>query len=148
MRDYLLLDGALRSERIIRPMKIKFLLSFAILSFAILLTGCVSTVDGHMKMGVPLTKDKIESRYQRTIPQLVAAAKAVLARNGALVADDTINNTVKAKVDTRTVWVKVSEVDANVSEVTVQARTKAGAADVDLASEIDKQIALHLATNQ
>ena len=39
-------------------------------------------------------------------------------------------------------------VDANVSQVTVQARTKAGAADVDLAREVDKQIALHLATNQ
>ena len=143
-----MLDGALRSKRIIAPMKIKFLLSFAVLSFAILLAGCVSTIDGHMKMGVPLVKDKIESRYQRTIPQLIAASKVVLARNGALVADDTINNTVTARVDTRTVWVKVSEVDGNVSQVTVQARTKGGVADVDLASEIDKQIALHLATNQ
>ena len=121
---------------------------FAVLSFGIFLSGCVSTIDGHMKAGVPFVKDKVESRYQRTIPQLIAAAKVVLARNGALVSDDTINNSVTARVDTRTVWVKVSEVDANVSQVTVQARTKAGAADVDLAREVDKQIALHLATNQ
>lgn len=123
-------------------------MSLAVLTVSVLLTGCVSTVDGHMKMGVPLVKDKIESRYQRGIPQLIAAAKVVLARNGTLVSDDTINNTVTARVDTRTVWVKVTEVDPHVSGVTVQARTKGGAPDVDLASEIDKQIALHLATNQ
>ncbi|MEO6034323.1 MAG: hypothetical protein ABIQ35_03625 [Verrucomicrobiota bacterium] len=129
-------------------MKIKFLVSFAALTVSIFLTGCVSTVDGHMKMGMPLVKDKIDSRYPRSIPQLIAAAKVVLARNGTLVSDDTINNTVTARVDTRTVWVKVTEVDANVSGMTVQARTKGGAPDVDLASEIDKQIALNLATNQ
>jgi hypothetical protein len=129
-------------------MKMKLLMSFAVLGFAVLLTGCVSTVDGHMKMGVPLVKDSIESRYERSVPQLVSAAKAVLGRNGSLVSDDTINNTITARVDTRTVWVKVSEIDPRgVSGVVVQARTKAGAADVDLASEIDKQIALHLATH-
>ena len=129
-------------------MKIKLLMTFAVLSVAVLLTGCVSTVDGHMKMGVPLVKDKIESRYERSVPQLIAASKAVLARNGSLVADDTINNTITGRVDTRTVWVKAYEIDPRgVSGVIVQARTKAGAADVDLASEIDKQIALHLATN-
>jgi hypothetical protein len=123
-------------------------MSLAVLTVSVLLIGCVSTVDGHMKMGVPLTKDKIESRYQRPIPQLITAATEVLKRNGTLVSNDTINNVVTAQVDTRTVWVKVTEVEANVSGVTVQARTKGGAADVDLASEIDKQIALHLATNQ
>ena len=129
-------------------MKIRFLRSLAVLTVSLLLTGCVSTVDGHMKMGMPLVKDKIESRYHRSIPQIIAAAKVVLARNGSLVSDDTINNTVTARVDTRTVWVKATEVDANVTGVIVQARAKSGAADVDLASEIDKQIALHLATNQ
>ena len=129
-------------------MKIRFLMSLAVLAVSIVLTGCVSTVDGHVRMGMPLTKDKIESRYHRSIPQLIAASKVVLARNGSLVSDDTINNTVTARVDTRTVWVKATEVDANVTGVIVQARAKSGAADVDLASEIDKQIALHLATNQ
>jgi hypothetical protein len=129
-------------------MKMKALMSLMVLIFVVALTGCVSTVDGHLKAGVPFVKDKIGSRYQRTVPQLVAAAQVVLARNGALVSNDTINNSITARVDTRTVWVKVTEIEANVSEITVQARTKAGAADVDLASEIDKQIALHLATGQ
>jgi hypothetical protein len=130
-------------------MKMKLLMSFAVLGFAVLLTGCVSTVDGHMKMGVPLVKDTIESRYERSVPQLLAAAKAVLARNGTLASHDILNNVITARVDTRTVWVKVTEIDPRgVSGVIVQARTKGGAADVDLASEIDKQIALQLATGQ
>ena len=127
-------------------MKLKILISFAVLAVSVLLTGCVSTVDGHMKMGMPLVKDTIQSRYQFPVAKLVKAAQAVLANNGTLVSNDTINNTITARVDTRTVWVKVTEIDAQISGVVVQVRTKSGAADVDLASEIDKQIALQLAT--
>lgn len=123
-------------------------MSLVVVIVSVLLTGCVSTVDGHKKMGIPMVKDKIESRYQRPIPQLITAAMEVLKRNGTVVSNDTINNTVTAKVDTRTVWVKVSEVDPNITGVIVQARTAGGVADVDLASDIDKQIALHLASHQ
>ena len=45
---------------------------------------------------------------------------------------------------TRTVWVKVEPVDAGTTRVIVQARTKGGGSDLDLASDIDKQIALRL----
>jgi hypothetical protein len=40
--------------------------------------------------------------------------------------------------------VKVEEIDPKVTRVIVQVRTKGGGTDIDLASEIDKQIALHL----
>ena len=40
----------------------------------------------------------------------------------------------------RTVWVAVDEIEPKVSRVRVQARTKGGRGDIDLASEIDKQI--------
>ena len=124
----------------------KLLTSFAVLSFLVLLTGCVSTVDGHMKMGVPLMKDNVESRYERPMPTMVAATKAVLSNIGSVVSHDVIKNVVTAKVDTRTVWVKLYEVDPRITGVWVQARNKGGA-DVDLASEADKQIALYLATH-
>lgn len=129
-------------------MKMKLFIALAASTLSIFLTGCVSTVDGQKKMGVPLVKDTIESRYERNVPTMLAATKAVLGRIGALASHDVINNVITAKVDTRTVWVKITEVDPRVSHLTVQARTKGGAADVGLASEVDKQIALHLATNQ
>jgi hypothetical protein len=47
-------------------------------------------------------------------------------------------------VDDRTVWVKVDEIEPAISRIQVQARKKLGRSDVDLASELDKQIALRL----
>lgn len=90
-------------------------------------------------------KDKIESRYERPVETIFAAAKEVLRFNGTLYGENTISHTLEAKVDTRTVYVSVDEVEPKISRVVVQARTKARMADVDLAAEIDKQIALKLA---
>jgi hypothetical protein len=113
-------------------------------AIAILISGCVSTLDGHHKAGVPWTKDTIVSRYERPVDQIFAAAKAVLTFNGTLTGENTITGVAQAKVDTRSVWVQVTQIDPKLSQVTVQARKKGGGADIDLASEIDKQIALQL----
>ena len=111
------------------------------------LTGCQSTPDGRSRAGVPFVKDTIESRYQRPPVQIFASARQVLELNGTLVSENTINSTLEAKIDNRHVIVKVDEVEPGVSRVQVEARKKGGAADIDLAAEIDKQIALKLATN-
>jgi hypothetical protein len=78
---------------------------------------------------------------------MITAAKAVLGTIGTVVSHDVIKNVVTAKVDNRTVWVRVYEVEPRLSAITVQARSKGGAADVDLASEVDKQIALYLTSH-
>lgn len=113
-------------------------------AMTVFFTGCVKTVDGHMKAGVPFIKDKIVSSYERPVAQIFAAAKEVIAANGTLNREDTINKTVEGKVNQRTVFVKVAEVDPNVTQVIVQVRSKAGVSDIDLAAELDKQIALRL----
>jgi hypothetical protein len=112
-------------------------------AFAILISGCVSTLDGHHQAGNPWAKDSITSRYERPVDQIFAAAKAVLAFNGTLTGENTLSNVVEAKIDKRTVWVRVTQIDPKLSQVEVQAR-HGGGTDVDLASEIDKQIALQL----
>lgn len=120
---------------------------FALLTMsclAILLSGCVSTIEGRTRPGIPFGKDTIESRYERPVDQIFAAAKEVLRFNGTLYGENTITHTLEAKIDTRTVWVTVDEVEPKISRVLVQARTKGGLPDVGLASEIDKQIALRL----
>jgi hypothetical protein len=104
------------------------------------LSGCVNTVDGRSRPGMPMTTDTKESSYERPVDQIFAAAKDVLKLNGTLVSENTINHSLEAKVDTRTVWVAVEEIQPKVSRVRVQARTKGGRGDIDLASEIDKQI--------
>ncbi len=111
---------------------------------ALFASGCYSTKEGRKKVGVPFAKDTIESRYERPASQLFAAAKETLAFNGTLTGENTIALTLAAKVDERTVWVKVTEIEPAISQIQVQARKKMGGADVDLASELDKQIALRL----
>ena len=108
--------------------------------------GCYHTVNGSSKLGRPFSKDQLESRYERPVDQIFAAAKEVLTYLGTLTSENTIAKTLQAKVDNNTVWVKVDEVEPNVSRVFVQARTKGGGGNVDLAAEIDKQIALQLQT--
>jgi len=109
-------------------------------------TGCQSTPDGRKRAGVPFVKDTIQSRYQRPVAQIFAATRQVLELNGTLTGENTISSTLEAKVDNRNVIVTVDEVEPGVSRVLVEARRKGGAADIDLAAEIDKQIALRLAT--
>ena len=109
-------------------------------------TGCQSTPDGRRRAGVPFQKDTIESRYQRPVAQIFSASRQVLDLTGTLTGENTISSTLEAKIDNRNVVVKVDEVEPGVSRVLVEARRKGGAADIDLAAEIDKQIALRLAT--
>jgi hypothetical protein len=108
------------------------------------LTGCYKTQEGRRKVGVPFSKDTIESRYERPVDQVYAAAKATLEFNGALTGENTITKVLTGKVNDRTIYVRVDEAEPRIARVFVQARKSSGRGDVDLASEIDKQIALRL----
>lgn len=125
-------------------MKLKIVSLLSLAGLLAVLTGCVGTVDGRSRAGVPFVKDTIEGRYERPINQIFEAAKKVLSFNGRIVAENTINNSLEARIDTRTVWVSVDEVEPKISRVRVQARRKAGGGDIFLAAEIEKQIALQL----
>lgn len=115
---------------------------------SVLGTGCVSTVDGNTRAAVPFRKDRIFSRYQVPPEDVFNAAKHVLGAEkgglGVLQSENRINHSLIAKVDTRTVWIRVTELEPTVTEIVTQVRTDAGWTDLDLASEIDKQIALRL----
>jgi Protein of unknown function (DUF3568) len=129
-------------------MKTKLLAVFA--GVIIVATGCVSTVNERHTAGVPFIRDRVEGRYERPAEQVYEAAKQVIAFNGALTRESTLlssTNSVhvlEGKVNQRTVWIRVEPVDAKVSSVIVQARTKAGGSDLGLVHELDKQIALRL----
>jgi hypothetical protein len=121
---------------------------FGISTVLFLVAGCISTVDNQRVAGNPLVKDKIIRVYERPVMQCWAAANDALTANGTVIHDDRMQSTLTARVDTRTVRVKVEMVDPKMTRVTTQVRTKMGNSDLDLAGEIDKQIALRLATGQ
>lgn len=130
-------------------MKTKFFILLVLGVVGGLAAGCVETVDGRSETGVPFMKDKLESRYERSVPQIIEAARYVLNQNGKLVADNSVNNSLEGRVNQTSVWIKVDAVDTNkpISQITVQTRTRDRVADLDLASEISKQIALYLASH-
>ena len=101
-------------------------------------------------MGVPFIKDSVEGHYERPLDQVYDAAKDVVKFNGTLVSESILHTetntvkTVEGKVNQRSVWIRVEAMDPKVTGVAVQTRTKGGGTDIDLAHEIEKQIALKL----
>ena len=125
-------------------MKRRLIVSILLCVFGLVLAGCYTTVDGGNKTGMPWMKDTIEGRYERSIDDLYEASLKVLNFNGTLVSENRINNSIVAKVDTTTVYVRVEPVGPTITRILVQSRTRFGRPDVDLSSEIEKQIALAL----
>ena len=129
-------------------MKIMILVS--LLGALLVGVGCVKTVAGRNTGGVPFIKDTVEGRYERPLDEVFKAAKDVIIANGVLSNESILHgetNTVRTaegKVNLRTVWVRVEGVEPKVTAVAVQTRTQGGGSDIDLAHEIEKQIALKL----
>lgn len=123
---------------------------FALLAgLALVAVGCISTVSGNKTGAVPFVRDRIEGRYERPMPKVYQAAKEVLQFNGMVTAESTLANTnavraLEGKVNNRSVWIRVEQIDPKYTEVTVQARTKWGGRDLDLVHELEKEIALKL----
>ena len=135
-------------------MKTKIFAALSAAALVILMLGCVKTVGGGSTPGVPFADDKINASYERPMDEVFQAAKDVVKFNGTLVHESiqygqtnvvgNIAKVVMGKVNQRSVWVKITQINPTISAVTVQTRTSGGMPDKDLAASIDKQIALKL----
>ena len=91
--------------------------------------------------------------YQRSLDEVYAAAVKVINTDGTLVTEyiphDTTNTVraFKGRVNDNTVWMRVQAVTVEppLSEITVEARTKWGNQDLDMAHQLEKEVALQLA---
>jgi hypothetical protein len=132
-------------------MRIKILL--ALIGAALVTAGCVNTVSDTKTMGMPLVRDSVQARYQRSLDDVYRAAVTVVNNNGVVTTEfiphDSTNavRSLEGKLNQGKVWVRVEAVDPQtpVTAVTVQARTRYGAANLDAAVLIDREIALQLA---
>src|SRR6266850_8260960 len=131
-------------------MNTKILVTLAGTIVCLAVVGCVDTVSDRKTVGVPYIKDTIEGRYERPMDQVHQAALDVIKFNGTLVNESIIHSetntvkTVEGRVNQRNVWVRVEQVDPKVTSVKVQTRTPNGGSDIDLAHQIEKEIALKL----
>jgi len=127
-------------------------ISVVLLGALVLVAGCVKTVNDRHAFALSPTKDKFESRYERPVDMVYAAAADVIKQNGLISRESIISpgtNSVRAiegKVNSRNVWVRVEAVDPKVTSIKVQVRSKSGGTDLDLTQELQKQIAINLAT--
>lgn len=122
----------------------------ALFGALLLVSGCVNTVNDRTAFGVPGVKDSVEGRYERSPEEILRAAKEVIVSKGVLNNEGIIYSpssqvrTVEGKVNQRSVWIRIEPVDAKTTRVVVQTRTRGGGADIDLAHQIEKEIALKL----
>jgi hypothetical protein len=128
-------------------MKLKWMFVLTMCLGAGILSGCVGTVDGSHQAGNPFVKDSVEGRYERTPQEIWTAAKDIIGHHGTLVSEDLVKNTLQANIDEHKVWIFIQEIDSKITRVIVQARGKGGGGDVQLASYLDKEIAVRLASN-
>jgi hypothetical protein len=122
------------------------LIALGLCCISMVLAGCVETLDGKHQGGLPFAKDTVEGRYDRSVDQVMKAARDTISYNGVLTVENVVGKTLEGKVDKRTVWVAVSAVASNVTQVAIQVRTSGGGTDRDLASDLKEQIAVRLAT--
>ena len=84
--------------------------------------------------------------------QVYSASVDVVKLNGTVARESIISpgtnqvRSIEGKVNGRNVWVRVEAVDPNVTSVKVQVRSTTGGTDLDLTQELQKQIAIQLAT--
>jgi hypothetical protein len=130
-------------------MKLKFFMALA--GIALITGGCVQTESKTHTPAIWFGKDRVPGRYPRTVDEVYRAAFTVIGNNGVVVEEqiphDTSNNvrSLYGKVGDNKVWISVAaEDDPKITMIVVEARTKWGNANIELAHELEKEIALHL----
>ena len=114
--------------------------------------GCVSTVTDQKTAGVYLSRDQVEGRYKFPLNTVFdASRKALQSLGGQVTRESTLlesTNQVRAlegKVRDTDVWIRIEAVDAQITSVTVQARSTWIGSNVPVAHDVEKQVALELA---
>lgn len=130
-------------------MKKEFLIVLA--GVALCVAGCVNTVNDQSTAGLKLSTDKVENRYDRSLPDVYQAAILALKGSGYLRRESTLLGTtnqvktLEGTVSDVPVWVRVEAIEPQITAVTVQARTTWGGSQVAIASQLSTRIALELA---
>jgi hypothetical protein len=130
-------------------MKLKIFAALA--GLALITGGCVKTESGTHTPAMWFGKDRVPGRYPRSVEEVYRAAFTVMGRDGVVVQEyiphDTSNNvrSLYGKVGENKVWISVAaEDDPKITSIVVEARTKWGNANIELAHELEKEIALQL----
>ena len=82
------------------------------------------------------------------LPVEVIKFDGTLVSESIMHSDTNLVKTVEGRINQRNVWVRVEQVDPKVTSVKVQTRTPGGGTDIDLAHQVEKEIALKLVSTR
>lgn len=144
-----MLDEGGLFDWIVSTMKLKIFVALA--GIALVTGGCVKTESGTHTPAMWFGKDRVPGRYPRSVDEVYRAAFTVVGKNGVVIQEyiphDTTTNvrSLYGKVGECKVWISVAaEEDPKITSVVVEARTKWGNSNIELAHELEKEIALQL----
>jgi hypothetical protein len=128
----------------------KTAMNFLVLLAACCLVGCVNTVTENQPGRPPAYRDRVEARYQKSVDEVFDASKRALTSFGNITAEGKVFastnqvRVVEGVVNGRQVYMRVEEVDAQVTAAVVQVRTKMGGTDLRIAKDLVQRIAVEL----
>jgi len=112
--------------------------------------GCVSTVNDSHSVAIWPQRDQFEQKYPRTVDQVYNASIKVVSTDGALVSEFTphdatnVVRSLEARVNNRDVFIRVEAAGPAAADLKVQARTRHGTADIELAHQLSTEITVEL----
>jgi hypothetical protein len=117
---------------------------------ALAAAGCVSTVTDEQPGSMPAYRDRIDAHYDQPLNKVYAAAKRALnsygniTREGSLLVSGNEVLTLEGLLNQKRVWMRAEATKPGATKVTIQIRAPMGGTDLEMARELEKQIAFEL----
>ena len=114
------------------------------------LLGCVHTVTENQPGQLPAYRDRVEMRYQKPLEVVFEAGKRALNSYGNITSEGKVFATtnavriVEGQVNGRSVYMRMEQLDPQVTSAIVQVRTKLGGTDLRVAADIVRRIAVEM----
>lgn len=114
------------------------------------LVGCVHTVTENQPGQLPAYRDRLEMSYQKPVDVVFEAAKRALTSFGNITAEGKVFTgtnevrVVEGAVNGRSVFMRLEQIDPQVTSAIIQVRTKMGGTDLRIAKDIVQRIPVEL----
>jgi len=128
----------------------KTMFNVLLVAMAVGVAGCVNTVTQNQPGRMPDYKDRLEARYQRSVPEVFEASKRALNSFGNITSEGQIFvgtnevRIVEGAINGRNIYMRIEGVEPKVTSAIVQVRTKMGGTDLKTAKEVIQRIAVEL----
>lgn len=114
------------------------------------LVGCVHTVTENKPGQLPAYRDRLEVRYQKPVDVVFEAAKRALTSYGNITAEGKVFTgtnevrVVEGLINARSIYMRLEQIDPQVTSAIIQVRTKLGGTDLRIAKDLVQRIPVEL----